>query len=258
MSKRATLLLIAILTVSSLIAVKSESALAAISKPSVPEFTMGFVDHSYDVLTTYSIDPYTGENVTHPGYHVKRIALEMTIKNQPFVPYYDADSSWNVSFYYNIRIKGYYSEDWIELYRPSDGYPTQSDSEYSVISLGTLGDGGFSLVTNAKMIDVPSGGQVDFQVEAMIGYVYREISIAVPGSGWIFTGETSGWSKTQTLTVSASSTPSTSPVPPIEPTQSPEPQQIEPFTTTIILAAVVAATVVVAAGLLVYSKKRKR
>jgi hypothetical protein len=111
-------------------------------------------------------------------------------------------------------MKGYYLEDWMELYRPSDGYPTQSDAEYTVISLGTLGENGLSLATNAKMIDVPSGGKVDFQVEAMIGYVSRVYNSNATGMfdlyPWRFTGETSGWSNTQTITIgeiSASPTP---------------------------------------------------
>ena len=188
---------IILLAQSNLVLANSETST---TQPSVPEFTMSFVDHSYDVSTTYSIDPYTGENVTHSGYHVERITLEMTIKNQPFVPYYDAGSGWNISFYYTIRIKGYYSEDWIELYRASDGYPTQSDSYYTVISLGTLGENGLHLETSAKSFDVLSGGQVDFQVEAMIGYVHRALTQMNP---YIFTGETSGWSNTQTLTIPA-------------------------------------------------------
>jgi hypothetical protein len=214
MCKRASLLFIVILTVSSLIVVNTAPTLASIPKPSVPEFTLKFVDHSYDVPTTFSIDPYTGENVTYLGHHVKRVTLEVTIKNQPFVPYYDTASGWNISAYYNIRMKGYYLEDWMELYRPSDGYPTQSDAEYTVISLGTLGENGLSLATNAKMIDVPSGGKVDFQVEAMIGYVSRVYNSNATGMfdlyPWRFTGETSGWSNTQTITIgeiSASPTP---------------------------------------------------
>jgi hypothetical protein len=266
MSKRATLLLVVILTVSSLITAKSEPALAAISKPSVPEFTMRFVDHSYDVSTTYSVDPYTGENVTHPSYHVKLIALEMTIKNQPFAPYYDAGSGWNISFYYNIRIKGYYSEDWIELYRPSDGYPTQSDSEYTVISLGTLGENGLSLVTNAKMIDVPSGGRVDFQVEAMIGYVSRVYNPNATGPfdmyPWRFTGEASGWSETQTLTI-PTSTPSPSPPSPTStPNQTTDPTPEEtPTPQTLQLEAtigIVIAVAVLGAGLLLLYRKQRR
>lgn len=271
MSKRAALLFIVILTVSSLIVVKAAPALASIPKPSVPEFTLKFVDRSYDVPPTYSIDPYTGENMTHLGDHVKRVTLEMTIKNQLFTPYYDADSGWNISFYYNIRIKGYYSEDWIELYRPSDGYPIQSDAEYTVISLGTLGENGLSLATNAKMIDVPSGGKVDFQVEAMIGYVSRVYNPNATGMfdmyPWRFTGETSGWSNAQTLTVSSSGqsfSGSPSPTSPDQTTES-TPSQTTDSTpqgtpqileSVAILGAIVAILVVVAV-LLVYFDKRK-
>jgi len=234
-----------------------------IPKPSIPEYSVKFVDNSYDEPPTYEIDPYTGENVTHPSYHVKLINLEMTIKNQPFSPYYDADSGWNISFYYNIRIKGYYSEDWTELYRPSDGYPTQSDSEYTVISLGTLGENGLSLVTNAKMIDVHSGGQVDFQVEAMIGYVSRVYDPNATGIDiypWWFTGETSGWSNTQTITISESQTPTPSPATSPTPTSSPEttPSPLPtPYEIPIIGVAFIVIVFLTGLGLLIYLVKRK-
>jgi len=165
----------------------------------VPEFTVKLVDSSYDVPTSYSIDPYTGENMTHTGYHVESRSIEVTIKNQPFVPYYDNSSGWNIRFYYNIRIKGHYSEDWIELYRASDGYTTQSDSEYTTMSYA-LGEN-TDTILGTKMIEFPYGAQVDFQVEAMIGYVHRDASISM--APWVFTGEKSGWSETQTLTISA-------------------------------------------------------
>jgi len=265
MSKTVALMLFALLTLSSLVIFGSVFA-QSISKPSVPEFTLEFVDNSYDVPPTYEIDPYTGENITHPGYHVKRITLEVKIRNQPFVPYYDADSGWNISFYYNIRIKGYYSEDWIELYRPSDGYPTQSDSEYTVISLGTLGGTGLSLVTNARMIDVPSGGEVDFQVEAMIGYVSRVYNPNATSQltmfPWQFTGEKSGWSDTQTLAIEEFQTPSPEPTATPEPTFTPEPTTTpteEPQKTEqdLITGAVFTLTsIVVFLGLLFYFIKR--
>ena len=64
---------------------------ASIPKPSVPEFTVKAVSHPYDVPTTYSTDPYTGETITHEGYHVENKSIEVWIKNQPFTPYADAD-----------------------------------------------------------------------------------------------------------------------------------------------------------------------
>jgi hypothetical protein len=224
MSKILVLMLCTLLALSSLAMFGYVSA-QSIPTPSVPEFILEFVDNSYDVPPTYEIDPYTGENITHPGYHVERITLEMKIKNQPFVSYYDADSGWNISFYYDIRIKGFYSEDWIGLYYASDGYPTQSDSDYTVISLGTLGETGLSLVTNARMIDVPSGGQVDFQVEAMIGYVSRVYNPNATNQltmfPWQFTGEKSGWSAPQTLTIEEFQTLYPEPTPTLEPTSTP-------------------------------------
>lgn len=258
MKERSCLLLILSFLLSSLMTVNF--TLATIPKPAIPEFTLEFVDESYDVAATYEIDPYTGENVTHPGYHVPRTVFEMKIENQPFVHYYDEESEWNIGLYYNIRMKGSYSEDWIELYRPSDGYPHQSDTEYTVIPLGTLGGTGLSVVTNAKMIDVPSKGKADFQVEAMIGYVHRgydpNATEQLSMFPWVFTGETSGWSNTQTLTISDSSTPFPSPTNSIEPVQSSEPQQHDPFPTTLLIASS-AIVAIVCIGLFVYFKKRK-
>ncbi|MCJ7763000.1 hypothetical protein MUP38_06065, partial [Candidatus Bathyarchaeota archaeon] len=73
MSKRVALLFIVILTVSSLKV--GNFALASITKPSVPEFTVKLADHSYDVppSTTATTDPYTGKQTvtTQPGYHVE-------------------------------------------------------------------------------------------------------------------------------------------------------------------------------------------
>jgi hypothetical protein len=178
---------------------QASADVSGISKPSIPDFTVGFVNG----------------------------ALEVRIKNQPFVPY---DDPYNdISFYYNIRFKGHYSEEWIELYRASDWYPTQSDSEYTVIHLGTLGENRLSLVTSAKMIDVPSGSQVDFQMEAMIGQVSRVYNPNATSMfdlyPWRFTGETSGWSKTQTITIPPTNpTPTSSPSP--TPTPTPTPIQV--------------------------------
>jgi hypothetical protein len=95
-----------------------ETSFASITKPSVPQFTVKLVDSSYDIPTTYLIDPYTGANVTHPSHRVDNKTIELTIKNQPFVPYLvqEGNSNWTTSFYYNVRVKGHYKDDWITLY----------------------------------------------------------------------------------------------------------------------------------------------
>jgi len=258
MSKSATLLLISVLTVSNLIIVSSAFA-QSIIKPSIPEFTLVLVDSSYDVPTTYSIDPYTGENVTHHGYHVEDKKIGMKIKNQPFTSYYDASLGQTVGFYYNIRFKGSFTEEWTELYRAYDGYPHQwSDSDHTVITF--LSETGKTIESHGFSKTFPDGAQVDYQVEAMIGYVHRDVNKAF--APWVFTGEKSGWSETLTVTVPIStqlptSTPSPATTPTPTPTITPyqEPQQIEQE--AILGVAIVVAVIAAGLGLLIYLVRRK-
>ena len=257
MSKTVVLMLFTLLALSGLVMVGTVFA-QSIPKPSVPEFTVELVDSSYDVPTTYSIDPFTGENVTHEGYHVESRTIEVKIKNQPFISYKIEDSagnSWTINFYYNIRIKGHFSEYWIELYRPSDGYTHQwSDSDYTVFSYVWGGDA--DTILGTKMIKIPAGAQVDFQVEAMIGYVHRDGSISM-WFPWVFEGEVSGWSNTQTITIEEVQTPSPEPTSTPQPTSTPykEPQQTEQENTA---GAIVAVTsIAVFLVLLFYFIKRK-
>jgi hypothetical protein len=154
---------------------------ASIPTPSVPEFTVEIVDHSYVVPSYTSIDPYTGEPITHPSYTVENITIDITIENQPFTP---PDSLTNL--YYGVRVKGHYENDWTELYyitnETNGNYlRIQSASENTVISIPQ---------------DYPQG-QVDFQVEAVI-------ATAHPLMGTNFgywTWEASDWSTTQTITI---------------------------------------------------------
>ena len=108
-----SLLLVVILAVSSLMMVESASA-QSIPKPSVPEFTLKYVDNSYDVppMTTSSTDPYTGKVTftTIPGYHVENKSVEITIKNQPFTSYLNENGSRVWLFYY-VAVKGHF-ENW--------------------------------------------------------------------------------------------------------------------------------------------------
>lgn len=160
---------------------------------------MALVDASYDVPTTYSTDTYTGKQVTHEGYHVARRTIEVRIKNQPFTPYGDGRE---IKFYYNVRTKGHFTEDWGEwgeVYNPME-MPTQSNSEYTMIPFISDGGLGFYLDPAPRMLQVSPNGQVDFQVKALVGYAYE----AVSGPGFhspFFTGKESGWSETQTLTI---------------------------------------------------------
>jgi hypothetical protein len=227
--KRVTLLLIAVLTMSSMLMVNFEPTSAELPTPSVPEFTVKLINYS---------------------------VVEVTIKNQPFTSYYDDSLGQHVFLDYNIRLKGYFEGGWTEFYRASDGYLHQwSDSDYTVRTLRTeIGTGITIALRDGFSLTFPAGVQVDFQVEAMIGYVHRDISQAF--APWVFTGEKSGWSNTQTLALSTASSP---------PTPSPE---TTPFPTNhtgvglteteIIIGAIVAAAVIGAGlGFLIYLIKRR-
>mgnify|MGYP005847404431 CR=1 FL=1 len=232
---------------------RTVQAEASIPKPSVPEFTVKFVDNSYDVPPVYGVDPYTGKNViTQGGYHVENKTIDVTIKNQPFTSYRNENGSL-VGLFYNIRVKGHF-EDWTGE-PTSENYIYRSDSEYTVKSY-TLGENG---------LGITAGGQVDFQVEALIGYYSRVYGTPVPPfmeSYWdVFTGESSGWSETQTLTIpSSASSPADSPSPASSPNQTSEPtpkDTSQTLPTEAIIGAVTAGILMIA-GLLVYFKKRSR
>ena len=135
---------------------------------------------------------------TQPDYHVENKTTETKIKNQPFTPYQIKinDVNWTINFFYNIRLKGHFSQDW-GYYRyyngSSDGNLREAyDSQYTVIPIDSY---------------LPSEGQIDVQIEALIGYEHGVISpYGVPVTARVITGEASGWSNTQTITIPETST----------------------------------------------------
>ena len=207
--KSFSLLVLLICVVSSLIMVKPTFA-QSIPTPSVPEFTLKLVGPPYLLNTTYSLDPNTGQIVANIGYTNPYSALEINVKNQPFVKPFEGGYG---NLYYNVRIKDHNATDnWVEAYNPNYFFPTQSnDSDYTNVG-GSIEDYNFvgSLI----------GRQIDIQVEAMLGGIFRK-SLAF-GSGYEFRGATSGWSNTQTISIPPNTpltTPTTSPSASLSPTQ---------------------------------------
>jgi hypothetical protein len=225
MSKNVVLLFMLILTLSSLIIIRPVSS--AIVKPSVPEFTLKYADYSYDVSPTYGIDSYTGKNViTQTGYHVENKSIEVRIENQPFTVYKDSNGSY-VLLNYDIRWKGHFEDNW----------RVSSSNYYIVASSCTMVRSGgldslvypnapftvllYALGENQQSVywirNISDGGQVDFQVRALVGNYIRVYGTPVPPFGTpyhdIFTGETSDWSNTQTITISDNSDISSTPNP---------------------------------------------
>jgi hypothetical protein len=205
-SKGFSLLLVTILAVSSLIIVESVSA-QTIPKPTVPEFTAKYVDRSYTVPASTTIDPYSGQNVINPSHYVENRTLEIAIRNQPFTPYVDNSNGaqWKITLMYQIRTKGHFAQNWTNLYSVDNGFLPASNSDYTTVS--------YSLGEGPVWGNLQANTQVDFQVQAMIGYVSRTIGFA----SWYFTGESSDWSNTQIITIPETST-STSPSPNPTPT----------------------------------------
>jgi len=164
---------------------------ASIAKPSAPEFTVKYIDNSYLVPTTYSKDPYTGQEIPHPAHIADNKTIEVIIKNQA------------VSCMYNIRVKGHFAENWSEysIFRPSDGLPYASGSEFTTLSFRSNG-GNFYEGRYTAGFYAPTGSQMDFQVMALVGS-YEE-QILATGRYYQFFGEKSDWSKTQTISVGES------------------------------------------------------
>jgi hypothetical protein len=212
-------------------------------KPSVPEFTMKFEDHSYDVPSTYKIDTHTGKNVTtRAGYHVQKPSLVFTIKNQPFTPYNDTDGNL-IELHYEILAKEHFKEGWTQL-----GSIASWDSEYATVSYD-LGE-----YCNYWLLrEIKAGDQVDCKIKALIGYFTIVFNSSMNMFESVFTGTTSDWSNIQTIIIGESQTPT----PSQEPILSPEPEP-EPFPTALGIAASGAAVAIAGVGVLVYFRKRGR
>lgn len=216
-SKKFTLILILILAASSLTVVSSVSGQSL--KPVVTEFSLQYVDNSYDVPTSYKYtkDLYTGETITTtiPGYRVDNKSLVATIKNPSGV---DA---------YNFRWKPHNESSW--YYHP---FNTEADQTPPLSTSGSSGPPAYASDSEYTVITVISvnhiSGAVDVQVQALYGEYHAVHNTPIQifeGDyyDYYFNGQASYWSDTQTVTISDSTAQNT-PVPPTPtPTSTPTP-----------------------------------
>lgn len=212
--------------------------LASASVPSVPEFTVATVDHSY--IVPAATDPYSGQ--IDPSYIIQNKTIDITIKNQPFT-----SSCKYIYLSYAIREKGYYETGWRNI---------SSFSRNS--SPGRLASDSANTVVSIPLYNYPDGGgQVDFQVQAAIVTAHPIWEGSNMGY-WTF--ETSDWSSTKTVTIPASSSGS-----PIPSSASSNPTSASTQTTATpefniveiaILAVLIILTVLVA--LLIVTLRRRR
>jgi hypothetical protein len=254
MSKSFTLILILIMAISSLSLIMVKPTFGQTSTPtpssvpiptpSVPEFTVKYVNSSYEVPASTTINPYTGQNTTNQGYYVENRTIDVIIKNQRFTPEWVNDGSdiFRDTFYYNVRMKVHVADVWTVLYNPYSWYPTQSNSEFTVLFY-LLDENTYPFWNSTY-----SGAQIDFQVQALIGAVHRGYNPSATNQlemyPFVFTGEMSDWSNTQTVTIPATSTSAS-------PTPTPSVPEFSLWTLLLL------PTLMVSIGLLVYFKKHK-
>lgn len=264
------------------------SVQAESTKPSVPQFTVRFVNASYPVTTT---NPYTGLSETTLK---SNNSLEVTIKNQP-------SGGSNSLLYYNIRVKPHFDDAWTEVFSVqnwtskynADGTfsyanyinldaPVQSASDYTTVSFAVVettlyGATGYDLEryfsgadgqgdTFAFIYAIPAGGQLDVQVEALAGRASQKWIIEHPffptigghSEDAVAYDATSGWSSTQTITIGDNPNP----LPSQSPTSTSSPSDADGsvflgLEWVELVIVVLLATVVVLLGLVVVYLRKK-
>lgn len=200
---RVSSVLLIILAILSLTLVTAHQVSGSETKLPPPVFTLKPTTNNFSISPTSTINPYTGENETSPSYSGVSRGIEITIKNQPFTPYTDADGNL-INVYYNVSFKGHFGDVWGHY--PDATYEdlfNASTSTYTIIN-----------VSMEPYPSIPDGGQLDFRLQALIGYY--NYNTAPSGTKYVtgFTAlETSDWSNTQTVTLTRiySTSPNPSP-----------------------------------------------
>ncbi|MCL1977366.1 MAG: hypothetical protein FWG55_04575 [Candidatus Bathyarchaeota archaeon] len=220
-------MLVTVLVASSLLALTVAPAIAQAGfKPSVPQFTVKLIDNSHDIppSTTTSTNPYTGEETTdtNSGRHVVDKNIEITIKNQPFTPYKDADG-YEHTLVYQVEFKGRFEDEQGWKLVTTTG---QSDSQYTTITVPQ-----YNLrMLNVDINSLPTGSQLDFRVNAITRYDKpRPFTDGDMFFGYESVVDTSsGWSGVQTITISDKSQSSplsqTTTLPPVNSDGNSQPQ----------------------------------
>jgi hypothetical protein len=231
-------------------------ASAQITKPSVPEFSVKYIDASYDTPTTYSTDPYTGATVTHQSQHIVNRTIEVSIKNQPFTKY-ESDGQI-INSYLNVHTKGSYDKDWITIYTTDNGYLTPSNSTYTTVT--------YSLDDNRPPFwdSIKGGGSVDFQVQALIGSIHRAYDPNAPPPfiyPWQFFGQTSDWSNTQTIQIPTQINQSATPTQTVSNTPNSSLAnnlQVNDLVIIVVAVSAVIIVIVIAVAAVMVSRSKKR
>ena len=208
-TKRLQVLVVATLIVGSLAfagAIEPTRAEDVRPVPSVPTFDLKFVDHSYDAPGA-TVDYGSGPQYV-AAHHVQNGTILVTISNQPFTKYLDANNH-TIELFYHVRCKGHYDSSWI-FYPAIDVYIQTSNGNITVFDYGINSD--WVANPSAGIPSIPPDWKLDFQVETFIGYsqtIFTSIAQRADDYHTFYTGQASGWSTTKTISISngAVSTP---------------------------------------------------
>ena len=229
--------LIIIMSGLTLLMVEPSNAQVGVTTPIIPGFNVTFQNYSIYIPPTYGVDPSSGKAVmTKAGYTQLDQWVNVNIGGQPFVRYNNSAGQL-ISLYYGVTWKGNHDTSWqtvpqgIHFEDAAD--PGASQAIGRLISIGFKGvNSGGGAEGYMALLD-PTVTQIDFQVEAMIGYY---------NSNDAFVGQSSGWSNTQTLQVQVVSNPTPTPILTSTPTPS-----VPEFSWLIILPILLATTIAIAA-----------
>lgn len=215
MQRTLSLLLIAVLAVSSMsVMIAKPAGAQSMPTASVPEFTVQIVSNPYLVPQTNVTDPYTGQVTIIPASINENKSIVVTVKNQQFTSTQLSNGNWT-SLYYNLRWEPHFTQnDWTYYPEmppanvPSSEYIQASQTDHTIIPIST----------SYLPATYSNGTQIDFQVQALIGYeepFYASGSTIAGSAGYLFIGQSSDWSSSQTLVFGEPLTanPSTVPTP---------------------------------------------
>lgn len=197
------------------VSAQTATPISSIPAPTVPQFTVKFNSNFINVITT---DPYTGANTTTTQ---NQSTIELSIANQ----LYSYSNGSTFSIYYNVRVKGHFANSsWTELYPTIQLLPHTGDyninnfQQYEVPYIWGENTGNHPILpqsnTTYTTVSIPAnsypvGGQVDIQVEAMLGvnstYFLSTNTFFAMGDNYlpaIAYVTSSDWSNTQTVTIS--------------------------------------------------------
>ena len=168
-----------------------------ITKLPVPKLvSVTYADHSYYVSGSTSIDAFTGNTVETPGYYVDDRTLTMVIDKK------NIDMEAPGYFYYVIRMKGFYSNEWVAegVWVAPHFTSTASNSQLATLVFTTRRSSYSAqpdttdLYCGDGCLRLPLTGQADFQVQIIerqnvyhqsdIGWFSMWIETLVAESDW--------------------------------------------------------------------------